>query len=566
MRDLQMPLVMDVTQVSANLIVQGSLTASIMGLGAVSALSGAGPAVPTSATAGSLSTRVVPSTAATLGSSLEYEENPTITYTPLTGQPLIAQLTTPITVDSLASLPDSDWPLPGILEMATHYLTPNFDDKDLAINSLIDLDSQNVLRESVGKSPLSATSSQHPSSGTAITQQLVQVLQPSSPPSSDSLIFYLNSSKADAKVLRQWSRLINIYWPTQPEVSPSQFVSSAESQKFTTQGMAATLTKIKDQLIMGKTKDLIDLSSLPNMIELRTTPVALIAPAVAIIPSSSDQTPTCNAPFAGPQSPLKSHCLNISPVLRTNSAIGVLLTATDPQRPLIEFVSPNQYRTIRALSEYWNNGRFAPIHHPANSPATATKPRPASWPTVPFFYTIPDFFDKPDFYNPLFENSNRYFVSTSDADPPGEERLASRAFVACYIRHSISTPLLTVFPDNDKLEDNARFCYQKFGRVPDNLYHNFTDPYGPAAKEIENSLELSRRYILIITSATSPQEALPEEPIYVSFRSNGVWYFISSDDDVSKRNFALISEFMSIMAIPSQTPQPTPTIGVGGNH
>ncbi len=67
-----------------------------------------------------------------------------------------------------------------------------------------------------------------------------------------------------------------------------------------------------------------------------------------------------------------------------------------------------------------------------------------------------------------------------------------------------------------------------------------------------------RRYILVITSAVPPVGA------YVSYFTNGQWYYIDGADEISQKNFNLIALFLTMMAIPSAVPQVTPTISVGG--
>ena len=53
-----------------------------------------------------------------------FQENPNITYTPLMGQSLVSQITTPITVDALANLINSDWPISSVLGLSADRLTP----------------------------------------------------------------------------------------------------------------------------------------------------------------------------------------------------------------------------------------------------------------------------------------------------------------------------------------------------------------------------------------------------------------------------------------------------------
>lgn len=71
-------------------------------------------------------------------------------------------------------------------------------------------------------------------------------------------------------------------------------------------------------------------------------------------------------------------------------------------------------------------------------------------------------------------------------------------------------------------------------------------------------LGLLRRYMLIIADDHAPANA------YVSHFDHGTWYYIDAADQISQRNFDLISLFLTMMAIPSALPPISPTISVGG--
>jgi hypothetical protein len=43
------------------------------------------------------------------------------------------------------------------------------------------------------------------------------------------------------------------------------------------------------------------------------------------------------------------------------------------------------------------------------------------------------------------------------------------------------------------------------------------------------------------------------------------YFYIDGADRISQRNFALINQFLTMQAIPSQTPPITPSISVGGH-
>ncbi len=67
-----------------------------------------------------------------------------------------------------------------------------------------------------------------------------------------------------------------------------------------------------------------------------------------------------------------------------------------------------------------------------------------------------------------------------------------------------------------------------------------------------------RRYILIVVSAAPPVGT------YVTHYDHGLWYYIDASDEVSQKNFDLISLFLTMMAVPSATTPISPTISVGG--
>jgi hypothetical protein len=75
-----------------------------------------------------------------LNGTVQVSESPVITYQPLQGQALVQQIATPVTVDTLANLYNSDWPISSILALAADRITPNSNDYYTALNAIIDLD------------------------------------------------------------------------------------------------------------------------------------------------------------------------------------------------------------------------------------------------------------------------------------------------------------------------------------------------------------------------------------------------------------------------------------------
>jgi len=73
------------------------------------------------------------------------------------------------------------------------------------------------------------------------------------------------------------------------------------------------------------------------------------------------------------------------------------------------------------------------------------------------------------------------------------------------------------------------------------------------ARESFRYLGTRRSYILVEESATQPSDA------YASVYKDGRWYSISTSDRISKQNFALLSEILTIQAAPISNASTTPT-------
>lgn len=125
----EMPLFMEVTEVDATVQVQANVNSATTGIGARP-----GP------TGGTLAGQV-----ASVGGTAQYTEAPTIRYQPLQGAPLIAQLNSPISVDSLVYMFNSDWTLDTVLPLTVDRFTAGYSDYYVALNSIIELDRSNAL-------------------------------------------------------------------------------------------------------------------------------------------------------------------------------------------------------------------------------------------------------------------------------------------------------------------------------------------------------------------------------------------------------------------------------------
>ena len=196
------------------------------------------------------------------------------------------------------------------------------------------------------------------------------------------------------------------------------------------------------------------------------------------------------------------------PLMRTYSALGILKNAIERPWPKIGFVTPGVYSNIRGYA--WND-----------------------------FHTRPDL----SFYTLLRCDENE-----GDESEPGE---------AC----QQSKPQ----PKPDKITDQGR---RITGEVEAWLRETADSPdvqYLYPKRFSENDfvkgnerLGHLRRYILIIVSDTPPANA------YVAYFDHGAWYSIDGEDEISQKNFDLISLLMTMMAVPSATPPLSPTINVGG--
>ena len=89
---------------------------------------------------------------------------------------------------------------------------------------------------------------------------------------------------------------------------------------------------------------------------------------------------------------------------------------------------------------------------------------------------------------------------------------------------------------------------------PDNCFYTtseFLDPRDFEKAQLETRLAGLRRFLLIIVS----ENELPNA--YVSYFDGKRWYSIDGADEISQKNFVLLSEFLTIQA--TSTPPPTLT-------
>jgi hypothetical protein len=531
------PLFMDVSEVDAAEAIQNTVTGGVGGIGTLLGLQGAGPSVPTSPTAGSLSTRVVPNQAGSVGGSFQYQESPTIRYLPLSGQPLIQQISTPISVVALVNLINSDWPHLPILDFALDKLAPEPEDYYATLDAIVGLLDYSALAVTAEKSDATKrdAAKQEIASGTNITIQtssqddqspdaLALYLRPYHPsqvkenititsingevicdglkmrgipystlsiPTNDEYAAGLAVAKRD--ILQLWIRLLRIFAETQNNEFLTKFPpawrTGADDAKIRKE-IDAHLKPLADQVESMNENKLDDsFSQLPRRIEVRTSSVPN--------PRTTDDKSTSRRNSDKSSSPQPPP--NPAPIIATHSALGVLLSAPGAW---IEFLSPSDFDAI----------------YNRVPPSTGALP-------TNFYYalTMKD-------ENSLCQSRSSLYCFHFD------DEIANPSAIARCVDDYIS----------------------KFG--PKTTFSEKEDVKDYTTMAIEKRLGIMRRYLLIVVADQAPADA------YVSYVHNGKTYYIDGRDVVSRRNFALLGQIMTMMAVPSQSTPLTPSISVGGSR
>ena len=172
---------MDVSQINAQFTVQNTLMGAVAGIGGIRTGS------------------------ANMG--FMFQENPNITYTPLIGQSLVSQITTPITVDALANLINSDWPISSVLGLSADRLTPGYEDYSVAMNAIIALDHLGAITMSVTNVQISLpkTTKDNGSGINPESNLVLQItLQPSHPHTGGNPV----ETSTQTEIQNLWCRLV----------------------------------------------------------------------------------------------------------------------------------------------------------------------------------------------------------------------------------------------------------------------------------------------------------------------------------------------------------------------
>lgn len=124
---------------------------------------------------------------------------------------MVSQITTPITVDSLANLINSDLPITSVLTFAVDRLTPGFEDYSIAINALIALDHFGAITISVTEAEASLPKSKKPANkdGSAKSNETNPVLAIAKQPFHPYTGGDLTETKTQAEIIQDlWCRLV----------------------------------------------------------------------------------------------------------------------------------------------------------------------------------------------------------------------------------------------------------------------------------------------------------------------------------------------------------------------
>lgn len=499
----QPTLFMDVTEVDATLSVGGSLVGSATNIGAVPGKTG-----------NTLTGRLGAATG-----TVQYSETPTVRYQPLLGQALVAQLVTPVSVDALGLLYDSSWPAAPLLDMASAYLTLDYDEFYAALNTIIELDDRGALELAAAKSDLPQPIEPEKAMKTPSATGPAGAAAPGKPTGTsdnDSLFIFLRPYHPHAtpegvaekrRVLQLWVRLLRIYPATQPRFQPrdprcSSLGLSADS---------AAQLRDWDVGIAAKPETQLDAARrcLPGHIELRVVPA----------PTRQD---------AAEES--AGDLVSRAPLMRTYSALGILKAATERPHPKIEFVTPARYHQIRDPATHrWNNDTEG----------------------ASFYILLPedeDSVDCPPVAREQRGGCDNPKPAKGEHGPRIDEELSRWLTASAAPEPAPPAGAATGTPaEGDPY--HGLFVYEDPGQ----------DVLSDRYVRINQQLGLLRRYMLIVVD-----DAPPAETPYVAYENNGRWYYIAADDTISQKNFHLLSLFLTMMAVPPSTQPLSPVINVGG--
>jgi hypothetical protein len=446
-----------------------------------------------------------------LGGTLGYLETPTIRYLPLSGQSLFAQISAPISVDSIAAMIDSQWPISAVLEMAVTRLTPADKDYYEALDAIIYLASYNALE-------IVPVHADQASSG-----------------GDDALKIYFmvgalrnNNGVIDANVTQRakelWHRLWEIYGPAQPlDIQEHDYCIELRTAPRSSRWDKKEVETVKVEYYLttqpagAAKKETTQWGPKEEETHAGLDP-ATTEPAddnAAYNVSEDDVSSTLQIPMHQSKYPPRLRPYQQMPTLRMRSALGILRELTQPDLAwdLVTFIqadskesgAQSELESIHSMIEKFNadckGGRVRDFYIFDSSHRTGRIKEPT--------YGDPAQYEKPWIWPPP--------DCPLDDLPPANAQ-ANQSYLG--------------------IQD---YCER-------NDYPERGDRY--------------RHYMIVFyQDAINP----PPANAFVSATCDGHCYYIDGDDTVSKRNFALVNHFLAIQAVPQSAPL-TPTIGVGATH
>lgn len=204
-KNYETPVFMDVSEADATVAFTGAVTGGASNIGGKPGTSGTS----------------LFGTIGAVGGTFTYGDQALVRYTPVLGYPLIQQISTPISPESMVHMFDSDYPLASILEMSADRLTPGYEDYYPAQDRMVLLDSYGSLvltQLRVGARAMSRGAdpqAEDRGSETAAQDQdlnvIIQNRAPVPPPMSSDcpLVNQLENSAANVRSL--WDSLARLY-------------------------------------------------------------------------------------------------------------------------------------------------------------------------------------------------------------------------------------------------------------------------------------------------------------------------------------------------------------------
>jgi hypothetical protein len=509
-------LFMDVSEVDAQLTFNSSLVGGQTGIGAKSGGGMAG-AVSGSSTSGNVT------------ATLQYEEQPTIRYAPLQGMQLIQQISTPITVDSIAYLWGSDWPLISILNQVADQLTPRYMDYYAALNAIVDLDQYGAIIIAAGKSQRT-TSREGATTQPNASKLPYQSFAPNLPAQTtdDTLFLFLQPNHI-------WTRPIS---GLRPEMSQKEIFSDYRKRDAPLAGCEAPPA-----------------DNPPGELELlaKTNVLHLWIRLLKIYQGTQPSNVQPGLPTAGALAPRR---VGIKPPPH----LGLNAVAYPRNSKLEEYDA-----TVDALIDGYRShpGDLSKLEEQLDAQVTNKLPKTIELRT---FLIDPALATSLNIINPapflrtrsalgVLKAATRWQPTiqplplTQAKDLRGEPRQDHELEYNFYVLDpSVKNQDRTTFEVASWAQKKHCLAYTTNIRLDPNSYTEMLN---------EDALGNLRTFMILERSSSKPSNA------YVSVHENDRWYTIDNNDKVSKLDFALLAQLMTMQAIPSQTAPLTPSLSVG---